>query len=110
MVQNGKFINYSSSTINIVYPNPSDGFENSERPMSGLVAGTISKLVDLSSGLESVLALLLEFDDTDYSLTVLGTPAIVASLGGANLGYTITLSIHPRPKQRIVTPIAKNFR
>lgn len=110
MVTDGSFVNYSSSTINIGYPKPSKGLEDPKRPMFGLVKGMVNEFVRLSPGLETVLKLLLEFDDDDYSLTITGTPTSTPSVGGSNIGYQIVMSIHAVPKPRVVPVTPKNPR
>jgi hypothetical protein len=108
MVTDGSFVNYSSSTINIGYPQPSKGLEDPKKPMSGLVKGIVNEFVRLSPGLEAVFKLLLEFDDDDYSLTITGSPTHVTGVGRPDLGYQITMSIHPRPNPRVVPVTPKN--
>lgn len=110
MVNDRSFVNYSSSAINIGYSKPSKGFENPERPMSGLVKGMVNEFVGLSPGIESVLKRLLEYDDDDYSLTITGTPTSTPNMGRSDIGYQIVMSIHAVPNPRVVPSPPKNPR
>jgi hypothetical protein len=96
MLSDGSTINYSTKIINIGYPNPVAGFEDAKKPSRGLVAGIIDKLVGISSGLETVLGKLLEYDVEDYAVYIHGTPSDTSTLGGRGIGYSIVVSIYPR--------------
>jgi hypothetical protein len=99
------FVRESENVFNITREAPICGTENTENGSGAIVDAIISDVAQYHSRIAECLGRSLEYDSSDYSYYLSGTPVGITSLGCEHIGFSIHLSIYTRMGQPVPASI-----
>lgn len=97
MARNQFTTNKENGIFNWSLRNPFHGVKASQDETDEVVARIINLALPQLPGIVGSAISELELDLEDYALYIVGSPTVIARMGGSSIGYSIHVSVYPRP-------------